>query len=94
MMFVYHYVIILFHPQYLPRHAPQGGGIQGGGIGVPKLSTFLYCHSNLKDCFVVFHPHYDCLSICLTMNDELKSIQQRLHIHARFVAKVTSIKNL
>ena len=41
-MFVCHYVIIPFHPQYLPRHAPQGGGIQGGGIGVPKLSYFLY----------------------------------------------------
>ena len=22
MMFVYHYVIIPFHPQYLPKHAP------------------------------------------------------------------------
>ena len=42
MMFVCHYVIISFHPQYLPRHAPQGGGIQGGGIGGSKLSYFLY----------------------------------------------------
>ena len=35
MMFVYHYVIIPFHPQYLPRHAPlilESGGIQSGGI--------------------------------------------------------------
>ena len=43
MMFVYHYVIIPFHPQY--RHAPQGGGIQGGGIGGSKLSYFLYYHA-------------------------------------------------
>ena len=43
-MFVYHYVIIPFHPQYLPRHAPQGGGIQGGGIGGSKPSYFLYLY--------------------------------------------------
>ena len=43
MMFVCYYVIIPFQPQYLPRHAPQGAGIQGAGIGVPKLSTFHYC---------------------------------------------------
>ena len=41
-MFVYHYVIIPFHPQYLPRHAPQGGGIQGGGIGGAEPPYFLY----------------------------------------------------
>ena len=33
---------IPFQPQYLPRHAPQGGGIQSGGIGVPKPFNFLY----------------------------------------------------
>ena len=44
MMFVYHYVIIPFHPQYLPRHAPQGAGIQGAGIGVPKPFNFLYSY--------------------------------------------------
>ena len=43
-MFVYHYVIIPFHPQYLPRHAPQGGGIQGGGIGEAKPTLFLYLY--------------------------------------------------
>ena len=41
-MFVYHYVIIPFHTQYLPRHAPQGAGIQGAGIGDPKPLSFLY----------------------------------------------------
>ena len=40
MMFVYHYVIIPFHPQYLPRHAPQGGGIQRGGIRWPETYKF------------------------------------------------------
>ena len=40
MMFVYHCVIIPFHPQYLPRHAPQGGGIQRGGIWWPKTLKF------------------------------------------------------
>ena len=43
MMFVYHYLIIPFQPQYLPRHAPQGAGIQGAGIGGAELSNFLYC---------------------------------------------------
>ena len=45
MMFVYHYVIIPFHPQYLPRHAPlilQSGGCRGGGCRGPKPSYFLY----------------------------------------------------
>ena len=35
MIFVYHYVIIPFNPQYLPKHAPlilQGVEIQRGGI--------------------------------------------------------------
>ena len=43
MMFVYHYVIIPFHPQYLPRYAPlilQSGGIQGGGIRWPETLKF------------------------------------------------------
>ena len=31
MMFVYHYVIIPFHTQYLSRHAPQGGGAKEEG---------------------------------------------------------------
>ena len=47
MMFVYHYVIIPCHPQYLPRHAPlilQSGGIQGGGIRGPKPTHFLYSY--------------------------------------------------
>ena len=45
MMFVYHYVIIPFHPQYLPRHAPlilQSGGCRGGGCRGPKPTLFLY----------------------------------------------------
>ena len=46
MMFVCYYVIIPFQPQYLPRHAPQGGGIQGGGIGESKATLFLYSRSN------------------------------------------------
>ena len=46
MMFVYHYVIIPFHPQYLPRHAPsninreQGSKEQGSVDTEP--ATFLY----------------------------------------------------
>ena len=40
MMFVYLYVIIPFHLQYLPRHAPQGGGIQRGGIRWLKTYKF------------------------------------------------------
>ena len=42
MMFVYHYVIIPFHPQYLPRHAPQGAGCQGAGCRESKRTSFLY----------------------------------------------------
>ena len=44
MMFVYHYVIIPFHPQYLPRHAPQGAGCQGAGCRESKRPSFLYLH--------------------------------------------------
>ena len=53
MMFVYHYVIIPFHPQYLPRHAPQGGGCQGGGCRESKRLSFLYYYLFswfLKEC--------------------------------------------
>ena len=35
MIFVCHYVIVPFNPQYLPKHSPlilQGGGIQSGRI--------------------------------------------------------------
>ena len=55
MMFVYHYVIIPFQPQYLPRHAPQGEGIQGGGIGGPKPTLFLYLFApqNISVCVPV-----------------------------------------
>ena len=51
MMFVYHYVIIPFHPQYLPRYAPlilQNGGCPGGGCPVPKPATFLYYYNMTK----------------------------------------------
>ena len=48
MMFVYHYVIIPFHPQYLPRHAPQGGGCQGGGCRGTKPLNFLYSQKIVK----------------------------------------------
>ena len=47
MMFVYHYVIIPFHPQYLPKHAPlilQSGGIQSRGVDclrTPKFTLLL-----------------------------------------------------
>ena len=47
-MFMCHYVIIPFRPQYLPRHAPQGAGIQGAGIGDPKPALFLYSNLNLN----------------------------------------------
>ena len=43
MMFVYHYVIILFHPQYLPRHAPLillSGGCQSGGCRWLRIPIF------------------------------------------------------
>ena len=48
MMFVYHYVIIPFHPQYLPRHAPlilQGAGCQRAGCRwgrTPQFSLLLF----------------------------------------------------
>ena len=59
MMFVYHYVIIPFHPQYLPRHTPlilQGGGCQRGGCQrgggrwhrTPKFSLLLLTLSNMQ----------------------------------------------
>ena len=47
MMFVYHYVIIPFHPQYLNRKAPlilQGAGSQGAGSGGAEHTTFLYSY--------------------------------------------------
>ena len=56
-MFVYHYLIIPFHPQYLPKHAPQGGGIQGGGISGAKLSTFHYYSVNISNHFLVVQKH-------------------------------------
>ena len=40
MMFMCHYVIIPFHPQYLPRHAPQGAGCQGAGCRWLKTLKF------------------------------------------------------
>ena len=43
MIFVYHYVIIPFNPQYLPKHAPlilQSGGIQSGRIGWLRTPKF------------------------------------------------------
>ena len=52
MMSVYHYVIIPFHPQYLPRHAPlilQGAGSQGAGSRWGRTPNFsllwyeMYC---------------------------------------------------
>ena len=52
MMFVYHYVTIPFHPQYLPRHAPQGGGIQRGGIRWPETHKFSLLLTNAVDCCV------------------------------------------
>ena len=70
MMFVYHYVIIPFHPQYLPRHATQGGGCQGGGCRGAKLSSFLYyLESRIKPVCVrnrpekVFSPNFDPFKI-------------------------------
>ena len=43
MMFVYYYVIIPFHPQYLPRHAPlilQGAGCQRAGCWWLRIGIF------------------------------------------------------
>ena len=43
MMFVYHYLIIPFHPQYLPRHAPlilQGAGCQRAGCRWLRIGIF------------------------------------------------------
>ena len=43
MMFVYHYVIIPFHPQYLPKHVSlilQGGRCQIGGCRCPRTYNF------------------------------------------------------
>ena len=61
MMFVYHYVIIPFNPQCLPKHAPlllQGGGIQRGGIGCLRTAKFTLLKYTKLD------PRY--LDFCLT----------------------------
>ena len=64
MMFVYHYVIIPFHPQYLPRHAPQGGGCQRGGCWWPKTLKFSLLQNDLMDDFgskIVIFRHFQSL---------------------------------
>ena len=58
MMLVYHYVIIPFHPQYLPRHAPlilQGGGCQRGGCRWPETLHFPLLSS--QKTTIEFHSH-------------------------------------
>ena len=43
MIFVYHYVIIPFDPQHLPKHALlilQGAGIKRAGIRCPETYNF------------------------------------------------------
>ena len=53
-MFVYHYVIIPFHSQYLRKHAPltlQSGGIQSGGIGCVERLKFTLLSSTSRMCF-------------------------------------------
>ena len=48
MMFVYHYVIIPFNPQYLPKHAPlilQGAKEQGAVVS--ERPNFLYSYPTL-----------------------------------------------
>ena len=67
MMFVCHYVIIPFHPQYLPRHALQGAGCQGAGCRGAKRLSFLYLgqmlhsvglyqHAKIQKKFIVAFP--------------------------------------
>ena len=51
MMFVYHYVIIPFNPQYLPKHAPlilQGGRSQRGGSWWLRTAQFSLLKFNKK----------------------------------------------
>ena len=90
MMFVYHYVIIPFHPQYLPRHAPQGGGSQRGGSRVPKHTSFLYykCQKYIKIflasvsvmAFGVYKGHLAASSVYkATFTDVLHPSSSRVH---------------
>ena len=64
---MYYYVIIPFHPQYLPRHAPlilQSGGSRGGGSrwGItPKFSLLTQTHRQTEFYNIRFHPLLDIL---------------------------------
>ena len=77
MMFVYHHVIIPFHPQNLPRHAPlilQSGGSRGGGSGGSKPLNFLYCECKEVFCYEFFL--YEALD---SDDKKLKNVIQMRH---------------
>ena len=56
MMFVYHYVIIPFHPQYLPRHAHckvEGAEVEGAvARNIPFSSTAVLLHSKIGPALI------------------------------------------